>query len=406
MFDADDITGTKIQGPQDLFDIRGTLLQKTNPLRTKILIFSTIYRQFDFSDRDWLTLKTQDLDSLLRHLFEACPTLNELEERLNIAARELEGADENIRSVRVLVRCFASFYQPNQPRETFDALSPSESSANASATSSSNFSSNVAEEVEDIEAKRSLEEPPTPIEEEDEEPDEEHSCVLWEDSSLEPSVNLENSSPEAEADRSYWRDFSPSPSPRLADRLLQHLATNDRVRELVRLRSRDLTDTIAQGIADLEGQLDDEPAFLDAEEQIHVKHDAVKYLLDDLRANLDRMGRILERQIAVHLLHVTPSPAADPDLVFKDQARRGSPKAIADWLDRRFKHQGITVLATQKERCLHVFLELSDISDPAELSATIRQNILELNLTTVDRIEIHGRKPGLNTVEWTRTIEI
>jgi hypothetical protein len=43
--------------PGNLFDVRQKILQQTNPLRAKILIFSTLYHEFTFSDRDWLLLK-------------------------------------------------------------------------------------------------------------------------------------------------------------------------------------------------------------------------------------------------------------------------------------------------------------------------------------------------------------
>ena len=65
--------------PGSLFDVRQKILQQTNPLRAKILIFSSLYHEFTFSERDWLLLKTQELDNLLRQLFNVCGSLAQLE---------------------------------------------------------------------------------------------------------------------------------------------------------------------------------------------------------------------------------------------------------------------------------------------------------------------------------------
>ena len=104
----------------------GQLLRKTNPLRSKILIFSTIYHQFDFSDHDWMALRTQELDALLRNLFDACPTLDELDSRLHRTARDLEGTEENLQAADLLVRCFTRFYVqdlPSRPGQGFQDVS-------------------------------------------------------------------------------------------------------------------------------------------------------------------------------------------------------------------------------------------------------------------------------------------
>ncbi|MBO9999493.1 MAG: hypothetical protein J7641_10890 [Cyanobacteria bacterium SID2] len=366
MFDEDDITGTQIQGPQDLFDLRGTLLQKANPLRTKILIFSTIYRQFDFSDRDWMTLKTQDLDSLLRHLFDACPTLVELEARLRAAAAKLDSVEENLHAADLLVRCFAPYYKP--PQESIEPVSDSETEEDEE-EEGEDFSRLVDEEMPPPGGSEDIEDTTT-------------------------DTDLEQPLPQSQ------------PMPRLSDGLWQHLTLADTVADLVRQYSRDLTDTIAQQIADLETQLDDICIDLDPEDQVQIKHDAVRALLDASRSNLDRLGRILDRQVAAHLAHVVPSRPLSPDIQAKEFARQGKPKAIAEWLDLRFKTQGVTVLATQKARCLHIVLELTDERDPTELVASIRQSILELSLKTVDLVKIYGRKPGQKSMDWTRSFAL
>lgn len=386
MFDADELTATHIQGPHDLIEMRGTLVRKTNPLRTKILIFSTIYRQFDFSDRDWLTLKTQDLDGLLRHLFDACPTLDELDARLHRTARELDGVEENIDAADLLVRCFAPFYRS----EEGEAPPPIEE--NTDVTEDSAAESDALPTLdEDISEDWSVAIPaePTPqpdLEDEDEDSD---SSLFFgmsaDDSQSLPPAPIPSSPPP-----------TPHPSSRLSDRLWQHLASSDEVQDLIRHASKDLTEAIAQSIADLELNLDVPCASFDSEEQVRIKHDAVKALLNNVRASLDRIGGLLDAQ--------TPAVTTTPPVVtLQQQASQGQPKAIARWLESNFRHQGISVLATQKGQCLHVVLEFEGDRDPNFLGRMARENILKLNLTSAARVKVHGRPPGQKQPNWTRT---
>ena len=108
------------RNPGNLFDVRQKILQQTNPLRAKILIFSTLYHEFTFSDRDWLLLKTQELDTLLRQLFNVCPTLVELESQLYRTVNNLENTNENDSSASVIIKamspCYANIQQEKRDR--------------------------------------------------------------------------------------------------------------------------------------------------------------------------------------------------------------------------------------------------------------------------------------------------
>ena len=104
---------TSIQGPSDLLDVRRKILQQTIPLKAKILIFSTLYHRFSFSELDWQILRDQDLDNLLRHLYSAYPTPLELEERLFDTARNSEDPDEESEVARIICKFLKPCYPEN-----------------------------------------------------------------------------------------------------------------------------------------------------------------------------------------------------------------------------------------------------------------------------------------------------
>ena len=62
-----------------LFDVRLGILKYTNPLRAKILVFSTLHSDFTFSYEDWRHLRIYELDGLLRELVRNFQTYTDLE---------------------------------------------------------------------------------------------------------------------------------------------------------------------------------------------------------------------------------------------------------------------------------------------------------------------------------------
>ncbi|MGM0456072.1 MAG: hypothetical protein ACQERW_07900 [Cyanobacteriota bacterium] len=408
MFDSDELTVTRIQGPDDLFDVRGQLLRKTNPLRSKILIFSTIYRQFDFSDRDWMALKAQELDELLRNLFEACPTLDELDTRLHRTARNLDGVEENLNAADLLVRCLTRFYvQAVGDRSQ-------ESSQGSSQESSQDLVAEFESPPEDIGFGNHITDSPAlqmdseRASEPDLEDDESDNSLFFGmtfNRAANPPVSPAQE-PEPVLPAAPNPAYSPATSsPRLSDRLLQHLATTDEVQDLIRRSSKDLTEAIAQSITDLEMNLEATCAHIDPQEQLRIKHEAVSSLLNDVRLNLNRIGGVLEHPVPP----TPPSQSATPaNAELQQQASLGTPRAIARWLIQRHRASGINLLATQKGRCLHVVLDLASLNpstehDPHRLGTQMYESILELKLSSADRLKVHGREPGQKRPSWTRS---
>ncbi|MEB3339634.1 hypothetical protein [Okeania sp.] len=96
--------------PGELFNVREKIIQNTNPLKAKILIFSTVEHQFSFSERDWLLLKTKSLDSLLRQIFNLCSSTTDLEVYLYSNANNFENPDEYMQVANVIISALTSCY--------------------------------------------------------------------------------------------------------------------------------------------------------------------------------------------------------------------------------------------------------------------------------------------------------
>jgi hypothetical protein len=94
----------------DPFELRLEIMKFTSPLLAKILVFSTLHHKFDFSQQDWLIVKSQELDDLILRLFRACETLTELEYQLNSTAKCLEDTAQFSQAAAVVIRAMKPFY--------------------------------------------------------------------------------------------------------------------------------------------------------------------------------------------------------------------------------------------------------------------------------------------------------
>ncbi|MEH2306457.1 hypothetical protein [Nostoc sp.] len=105
----------QIKDQYNQFDLRQNIMKYTNPLRAKIVLFSALDKKFTFNEEDWLKLKTQKLDDLLLRLFNICPTLRELESKLNSAVISLGKPDENIQAASAIIQSMRALYGDISP---------------------------------------------------------------------------------------------------------------------------------------------------------------------------------------------------------------------------------------------------------------------------------------------------
>lgn len=96
--------------PIDFFDVRREILKYSNPLKAKILLFSSVYYLFEFCPQDWSNLKLYSLDGLLRTVLTQTETIEEFQQLLNCKASQLKEAETYLEIVPVLMRSLKSNY--------------------------------------------------------------------------------------------------------------------------------------------------------------------------------------------------------------------------------------------------------------------------------------------------------
>ena len=101
--------------PYDPFELRLEVMRYTNPLRAKILIFSTLYQQLDINEKELAVIRSHELDDLLKDLFLFCQTISELEARLSSTARCLFEQDENSQAASAIVQALKPSYANRTP---------------------------------------------------------------------------------------------------------------------------------------------------------------------------------------------------------------------------------------------------------------------------------------------------
>ncbi|MEO1589649.1 MAG: hypothetical protein AAFU71_00005, partial [Cyanobacteria bacterium J06632_22] len=107
---------TDIPARGDLFELRLDIIKYCNPLRAKILLYSTLKSPFTGSRSEWSTLRSTTLDDFLRAVFDYCPTFSDLESKLTIIAHCVDDAEENEAVVSAILMAIEPYYpQSTQP---------------------------------------------------------------------------------------------------------------------------------------------------------------------------------------------------------------------------------------------------------------------------------------------------
>lgn len=99
------------QPPVDLFDLRQEVMQYTNPLRAKVLLFSLLYRTFQINcAEEALLLKSHRLDQLLEDTLSRYPHYEQLAAHLKQTARKLDDPVEYDQVSCAILRSVKSYY--------------------------------------------------------------------------------------------------------------------------------------------------------------------------------------------------------------------------------------------------------------------------------------------------------
>ncbi|MDB9312095.1 hypothetical protein PN462_03200 [Spirulina sp. CS-785/01] len=94
----------------DPFEIRLEVMKYANPLRAKILSFSTLNHKFETTGNEWSSLRTQSFDQLLRQLYETYREFTYLEQNLYKTAQHLEAPDESQQAAEAIAQAMKPYY--------------------------------------------------------------------------------------------------------------------------------------------------------------------------------------------------------------------------------------------------------------------------------------------------------
>jgi hypothetical protein len=99
---------------ENLFDLKHEIMQYTNPLRAKIMLFYAMY-QIDISEQHWSIVRTCTLDDLLIRMFQQYgKDIKTIENNLmSVANSSIEGleVDDNAQTVSAIVESVKHFYK-------------------------------------------------------------------------------------------------------------------------------------------------------------------------------------------------------------------------------------------------------------------------------------------------------
>ncbi|MGB0561097.1 MAG: hypothetical protein ACPGVO_04750 [Spirulinaceae cyanobacterium] len=95
----------------DAFTVRLEVMKYANPLRAKILAFSTLHHTFETRGQDWPHLRTQPFDALLQTLHQSYETLESLTQQLNATAEQLESPEDSLQAAEAIVKAMKPYYE-------------------------------------------------------------------------------------------------------------------------------------------------------------------------------------------------------------------------------------------------------------------------------------------------------
>ena len=439
------------RNPGNLFDVRQKILQQTNPLRAKIVIFSTLYHEFTFSDRDWLLLKTQELDTLLRQLFNICPTLAELESQLYTTASNLENTDENDQTASVIIQamspCYAHIQQEKRDRAEDivrkdvvreDIASQDFPSEDCDQTRLIN---NVYEENQQSNTRNDYFEAGDITHIIQTAPahyhyDPQNSYLVpggAELSQFQPAEIISNSLtddfkhelPKAshyEENPTTLESSVPATATiNISESIKQKLGLEEEIKCLVIESANSATAKIENIFSELESALNRQFSTESAEERLCWKYKILRDYVGEVQGFTYKLIKILSELESKERGQSTSEipPNVDQNVSLETEsnksshkqpnqqqilamAKQGNPKAIAILINQLLQPKGITATAGFKDGCLHVILESAPAPNQQDMATYIYKKLCTLKAKFINNVKIHGRELGNKTVIWTQ----
>lgn len=385
---------------QNLFDVRFKIMQHANPLRVKILIFSALENEFTFSDRDWLQLKSMELDYLIDQLFQMFPKFEDLKVYLKKMVEYLEDSDEDAQVATVLIEAMGLCYYPkavNQnylqgfPDKDYNSKKPSPDLNNQDIDINESQTIQVSTPV-DVNSSKNVE--------------------------VSGLKTIQISTDSYNSNKSDDQLLSVESASSAKSNIIQErLGLQDEIQRRVSQGVTEAMTSIANTLQTLENELDGRMTTHDPEQQLKFKYEVLKDFILKVQEQVTQLEEIVDQSEATERQQTQPnseitsplSPSPQTSNAEKDSnhqllelARQGNPKAIASFLNHLLKSKGIHILGQSKAKCLHLILESEHSFAPESTTQFIQKKLLSLQIQSTNTVKIYFRKPGDQSFSWTQ----
>ncbi|NES64631.1 MAG: hypothetical protein F6K24_04905, partial [Okeania sp. SIO2D1] len=409
--------------PGKLFDVRQKIMEGTNPLKAKILIFSIVEHLFNFGERDWLLLKTKNLDSLLRQIFNFCLSITDLESSLYSTANNFEDPDEYAQVANVIINALSTCYSAEitLPTNSKVQVEDSEQKISDAKTDSafhkgeitSSKDEKITQESSSISSFENSE--ADRIDQSNNQQEAKNLTDSIAPQQIIPSVALE---PKIDSQGQEKTDSIERKN--IPDLIKQKLEIEHEISTLVNQRVETVMDTVEAQFISLEETLNHLLQFEPEEQRLLFKYTALENLISNIQHKSTKFKKILkqleiEERKKLNFSNSSNTTATEleqkKDSLDENQekllelANQGNPKAVAFIINQLLQQQKIKVIAGRRNGWLHLILESEQIPNQDMITSLVQQKIASFKSESLKNVKIHGRKLGEKSVAWTQTIE-
>ena len=419
--------------PGELFDVREKIMQGTNPLKAKILIFSAVQHQFDFGNKDWLLLRTKNLDSLLRQIFNLCLSITDLESSLYATANNFEDPEEYTQVANIVIKALSLCYS--------DEIIVPQSQAEAEKFETSildtkkiNMEDDSYFDKDDMTMLNLTNLPAINSTDKISFPPEEYSIIYsektnaYKDKIIDETTNkaeektLENSLIYNQKIVPISQEQKPAiGGNNILDSIKQKLRIEDKISTIVNKKVDVVMDAIEAEFISLEKTLNH---FLQGEtekKRLLLKYTALGNLISNIQEKYTKYQEILKelekeerKKLNLNNSANTISQKSYKQTKIYDEnqqkiielATQGNPKAMAMIINQLLEQKGITAIAGRKNDYIHIVLESEQVPNPEIVTPLVEQKIASLQSKYLKNVKIHGRQLGNKSVIWTKTISL
>ena len=406
--------------PGKLFDVRQKIMEGTNPLKAKILIFSIVEHQFNFGERDWLLLKTKNLDGLLRQIFNLCLSITDLESSLYRTANNFEVPDEYAQVANVIINALSSCYSAEVilPTNSQVQIEDSEQKGKDAENNNSLQNGEIAHSENFTEKSSSTNPVINSQAEKEQQSNNQEEAKNYTDSieqqqiissEIEPTIASQGQEQTGSIERK-----------NILDSIKQKLEIEDEISTLINQRVETVMYTIEIQFISLEETLNHLLQFEPEEQRLLLKYTALENLISNIQDKSLKFKEILQQLEVEERKKLNFSNSINTTATEQEQqqesvgdnqqkiielASQGNPKAVALIMNQLLKEQEIQVIAGNRNGWLHLILESDQIPNQEIVTSLVQQKIASFKSESLKNVKIHGRKLGDKSVAWTHTIE-